>query len=261
MRTCILFVMLLLSVAVLHAEVIVLNGVYQGKDLYVKNPTTSSGVGFCIFEIVVNGQITADEVNVPAFAIDLGSWKFKMGDPIEIVIRCKEDCAVKIINPEVIYPTSTFEVVSIQLSPEGQFVWKTDKEAASIPFSVEQFKWNRWVKVGEVKGLGVGGQREYVFQANLHSGVNQLRIQQVDHKGAHFSDEVKTMSATPAVTIVSTKVAKNLDFSMDTDFEIYSEFGALVKTGRAKSIDMSNFPKGKYYVNFDNKTGVAVDKK
>lgn len=261
MKKLFLTLLLLVAVTVLHAEVIVLNGVYQGKDLYVKNPESTSGVGFCIFEVLINGQISSDEVNSPAFAIDLGAWKFKIGDPIEIILRCKENCPVKIINPEVIYATSTFEILSINLDPMGNFAWSTDKEAASIPFSIEQFKWNRWVKVGEVKGVGPGGKHDYKFKANLHSGVNQFRVLQLDHKGAHFSQEVKTSSSTPAVTIVSNKISKSLDFSAECDYEVYSEFGALVKAGRAKSVDVTNFPKGKYYVNYDNKNGVAVEKK
>ncbi|HEY8404629.1 MAG TPA: hypothetical protein VIK71_08470, partial [Flavobacteriales bacterium] len=62
-----LFTALVLSFSAM-AEVVIINGIYQGKDLYVKNPVTSSGIGFCIFEVLVNGNITSDEVNSPAFA-------------------------------------------------------------------------------------------------------------------------------------------------------------------------------------------------
>ena len=42
---------------------IVLEGNYQGKNLYVRNPFAGSGVGFCTFEVTVNGSVTTDEWN------------------------------------------------------------------------------------------------------------------------------------------------------------------------------------------------------
>lgn len=245
----------------LHAEIIVLTGVYQGKDLYVKNPITTDGVGFCVFEVVVNGQITSDQVNSPAFAVDLKAWKLNLGDPLEIVLRCKEDCEVKIINPEVIYPNSTYEMVSVELSPDGLLKWTTIKETAKLPYNIEQFKWNKWVKVGEVQGKGVPEECSYSFQASLTSGINLFRIQQLDHKGAHFSQDIRVTSAKPDVQLSSLKVNKTIEFTDETDYEVYSEFGELVAKGRGKSIDSSKYFKGNYYINFDNKTGVQVEKK
>jgi hypothetical protein len=127
-----LFALILISL-IAQAEVMVISGVYQGKDLYVKNPVTSGGIGFCIFEVQVNGNITSDEVNSPAFAVDLGIWGLKQGDAIEVVLRMKENCDVKIINPEVIYPNSTFEISSINLDQNGLLEWKTTKESTPIP--------------------------------------------------------------------------------------------------------------------------------
>lgn len=261
MRTLLLSIGLLLTTIFVQAEVVVISGIYQGKDLYVKNPVTSSGLGFCIFEVVVNGNITSDEVNSPAFAVDLAVWKLKQGDPVEIVLRLKEKCEVKIINPEVIYPNSTFEVASIELSPSGMLTWTTTKETASIAYVIEQFRWNRWVKVGEVNGIGTPGENTYQFQANLHSGNNTFRVYQLDYKGQRASQEVKVLSEIPEISIKNTRVSNTIEFSKETDFEVYSEFGALVKSGRGESIDASKFFKGKYYINFDNKAGVVVEKK
>jgi hypothetical protein len=261
MRKFVTVLTLFFMVFTLRAEVIVLTGVYQGKDLYVKNPMTSDGIGYCVFEVLVNGQVTSDEVNSPAFAVDLRAWKLKVGDPLEVILRCKEDCAVKVINPEVIYPNSTFEITAVNLDSHGLLTWTTEKETAPIPFNIEQYKWNKWVKVGEVAGLGNEQTNSYKFQATLTSGTNLFRIQQVDHKGAHFSEELRVQSSTPEVKIESLKVTKSIDFSSETDFEVYSEFGELVRAGRAKSVDISKFFKGNYYVNFDNKTGTMVVKK
>lgn len=261
MRTLILSFILVLTSIFASAEVVVISGIYQGKDLYVKNPTTSEGIGYCIFEVLVNGNITSDELNSPAFAVDLQVWGLKHGDPLEIVLRCKENCDVKIINPEVIYPNSTFEIATLTLTAEGMLSWTTTKETSAIPYIIEQFRWNRWIKIGEVLGKGKESENKYSFQANLHSGMNTIRVYQLDFKGQRFSQEVKIESSEQPVTIKSTRISNNIEFSRETDYEIYSEFGALVKTGRGAEVDATKFYKGKYYVSFDNKGGVVVEKK
>lgn len=261
MKALITTLALLFSGFIGFAEVIVISGVYQGKDVYVKNPVTTSGVGYCVFEVVVNGNITSDEVNSPAFAVDLAAWGFKLGDPIEIILRCKEKCDVKIINPEVIYPNSTFEILDISLSSTGLLKWETKQETTPIPYIIEQFKWNRWIKVGEVIGQGRQDKNSYSFQATLHSGTNVFRVHQIDHKGQRTSQEVRAESPTAAITIKNFKISNTIEFSDETDYEIYSEYGTLVKSGRGKVVDASKFFKGNYYVSFDNKGGQIVEKK
>ena len=261
--------MRLLSIVVLfflftisaNAEVIIISGIYQGKDLYVKNPMTTDGSGYCVFEVLVNGQVTADQLNSASFAVDLATWKLDLGDALEIVLRCKEDCEVKILNPEVIYPNSTYQITACTISPSGDMVWSTEKESAPLNFVIEQFRWNKWIKVGEVKGLGKPEECKYNFPVNLHSGLNTFRIYQMDYKGQHTSDEYKVESATAEIKIKSLKVSNSIDFSAITDYEVVSEFGTLITSGRGQAIDASKFTKGRYYVSYDNKVGAIVEKK
>ena len=55
-----------------NAGMIVLEGKYMGKNIFVKNPFGGAGVGFCVFEVTVNGNLSPDEVNQSAFEIDFG---------------------------------------------------------------------------------------------------------------------------------------------------------------------------------------------
>ena len=36
------------------ASTVILEGNYQGKNLFVQNPFAGSGVGFCTFEVTIN---------------------------------------------------------------------------------------------------------------------------------------------------------------------------------------------------------------
>ena len=62
-----LIISLLLAVGNAFAGMIVLEGKYMGKNIFVKNPFGGAGVGFCVFEVTVNGKLSPDEVNQSAF--------------------------------------------------------------------------------------------------------------------------------------------------------------------------------------------------
>ena len=59
---------------------IIIEGNYQGKNIYVQNPFAGTGVGFCVQKVEVNGQVTTDEINSSAFEIDFNNYQFKIGD-------------------------------------------------------------------------------------------------------------------------------------------------------------------------------------
>lgn len=241
---------------------IILEGNFQGKNLYVQNPFASGGVGFCVQKVEVNGQVTTDEINSSAFEIDLNNYQFKIGDKVTVKITHRDDCKPKVLNPEVLKPKSTYEVTSMKLENDGTLKWITKNETGKLPFIVEQYRWNKWVKVGEVDGKGVGEANEYVFKiSTLHSGENQIRLKQVDYTSQpRYSKPVKITTSLPEVSYSPVKVTKDIIYSAETLYEIYDQFGNIVKRGFGKSVDCGNLAKGVYYLNYDNKTAEFVKK-
>jgi hypothetical protein len=82
-----------------------IEGVYKGKDLFVRNSFGKDGIGFCITEVKVNGNVTIDEVNNLMFKIDLAAHKLKQDDKVKIVIKYKDSCEYGdplLMNPSVI---------------------------------------------------------------------------------------------------------------------------------------------------------------
>lgn len=246
--------------------VIVLEGIYQGKNLYVQNPFGSSGVGFCVQEVRVNGLVTTDEIASSAFEIDLRNFQFKLGDKVEIKIIHKDDCKPKVLNPEVLNPKSTFELVNISVEKDLTFKWSTKGEAGKLPYQIEQFRWNKWVKLGEVEGKGTAELNEYSFKVVPHSGKNQYRVKQVDYTGQpKISRTLDYASTTPVVSFAPAKVSKEITFSdgtnpIETMYEIFDQYGNIVKRGFASVIDASSLQKGVYYLNYDNKMGEFIKK-
>ena len=246
--------------------VIILEGNYQGKNLYVQNPFGSGGVGFCVTEVFVNGNITTDEVNSSSFEIDFKSHKLQIGEKVEIKIKHKEDCKPKVLNPEVLKPKSTFEVITMTIDKDGTLKWSTKSETGKLAFAIEQFRWNKWVKVGEVDGVGTPITNNYTFKIAPHSGKNQIRVRQTDYSGQpRLSKPVDFMSDATEVSFAPVKVSTTISFvaadkPTETMYEIYDQYGNVVKRGFGSSIDATNLTKGGYFLNYDNKMAEFIKK-
>ncbi len=234
-----------------NASVLVVEGKYQQKNLYIQNGFSSNGVGFCAFQVKVNGQITTDEVNSSAFEIDFSTFKFKVGDKITVEIEHKDGCIPKILNPEALKPKPTFEVINISINNDAMLSWTSKNEIGSLPFVIEQFKWNKWVYVGEINGEGTPTPHEYKFKVAPHSGENKFRIKQVGYGAApRFSEAViyNSLMERPAY-----QIDKNLiNFNNETSFEVYDYYGNVVKKGFGVTCDISTIKRGKYYLCYDN---------
>lgn len=251
----------LLSYVGASAQTLALDGIYQGKDLYIKNPFSDDGVGFCVYEVYVNGDLTRDEINSSAFAIDFNVLGIEIGSPVEILIKHKKGCTPLVLNPESIKPHSTFTVSSIDVK-NNLLSWTTSGESGSLPYIVEQFRWNKWVKAGEVPGAGTAESHTYQFKLTPYSGENKVRVKQVDYTNKpKYSDAVTYNPNAPKVSFEPKKVDNSVVFSSPTKYEIFNKFGELVETGYGKSVDVSNLEKGEYYLNYDSSFGETFKKK
>lgn len=257
MKRLILFLVVCLS-SVSAMAALSVEGTYQGKNLYVQNPMDDEGFGYCATKVTVNGDIMPGGTSVGAFEIDFSLFNIEIGEPVFIVIEHNDGCKPKVLNPEVLLPRSTFKVESITIDSDGNLKWQTTGEQGKLPFVIEQYRWNKWVAIGEVDGKGSGNPNEYTFKVTPHSGENTVRVSQSDHSGTKRpSKEVKFMSSSPAVAKSPTKVKNEIKFSangapVQTRYEIYDAYGNIVKKGVGSKVSCSNLLRGVYYINFDN---------
>ncbi|MFT7155013.1 MAG: hypothetical protein ACI8Q1_000012 [Parvicella sp.] len=239
---------------------IVHEGHYQGKNLYVQNPFAGSGVGFCVIKVSVNGDATTDQISSSAFEIDFANLNLKQGDPVVVKIAHKTDCQPKVLNPEVLRPKSTFATTSIKVESGNLLKWCTTGESGKLTYLVEQYRWNKWIKVGEVDGIGTDAANCYEFQVELHSGTNKFRVKQIDYSGKpNISQSTSIESDNPKLKLIAER-GSDVEFTGETLYEIYDTYGNMVKKGYGKLIDCGNLEKGLYYVNYDNTTGDVWNK-
>lgn len=233
-------------------------GHYQGKNLIVQSPVSEDGFGYCVSRVTVNGQPSSASFQTSAFLIDMAEFNVKMGDEVLVVVEHEEGCKPKLLNPEVLLPKSTFNLEEISCSPEGHLTWKTTGESGKLAYQVEQFKWNKWVVIGEVEGTGDNGKSSYEFNVSPHSGENKVRVTQTDNTGKkRTSDEVTfTCDACPEPHIEKSSegvVFENNGNEVKTKYEVFDAYGNVVKRGMNSVIIFNNLKKGVYHVNYDNK--------
>ncbi len=234
---------------------IMLEGRYQQRNIFVINAAAPDGNGYCIYEVVVNGLVTTDEINTQAFEIDLTIYGLKNGDPVTILIKHKDGCTPKILNPGALEPSPTFVCTSIICGINGALTWETTSENGKIPFIVQQYKWNRWVTIGEVQGNGTNVKNVYRHQTQLTSGLNKFRVVQKSFEGdLRKSPVCEVTSTVEVVNFRYDKKSKSVYFTSETTYELFNLFGQVVKRGRGTSIDCSALGKGEYWVSFDNQT-------
>jgi hypothetical protein len=249
--------LLLLSTALfclnLNAQEINIDGVYNGKNLYILNP--SIGNGYCVSEVWVNGKKTKDEVNSNSFEIDFSLLGIKEGTTLRIRIFHSKNCLPKIINPEVLEEITRLSFVNIKINKGETINWEINGNALQGNFSVEQYRWKKWVLVNEISIQDSTTLNSYSVEIYPNTGQNLFRIKFTDDKGKVFySKEIKYNQPGKELTITTDKIKDKIALSNTSMYEIFDEKNNLILQGTSKYIDVSELKKGKYFINYDNKT-------
>ena len=91
----------------------IIDGVYNGKNLFIKNSFGPGGIGYCINGLKVNGNYTTDEINADQFGVDLSLHKLKQGEKFQMIIFYKDSCSFK--EPLLMNPSA-----AAQRNPSGK---------------------------------------------------------------------------------------------------------------------------------------------
>ena len=252
-KILVLLTIIVISLNTALAGIIIVEGKYQDKNLFIQNGYAGNGVGFCTYEVTINGQTSTDEVNSSAFEIDFTALQIKPGTPVIVEIKHKDDCSPKVLNPEALKPRATFEVVNIAISKDGLISWSTKNEMGSLPFIIEQYRWNKWIPIGEIQGAGKMNNNNYSFQTIAHSGENKFRIKQIGYGDvSKVSTTVSFISTIVQPTFTLNKSANDIQFSTETMYEVFDAYGNIIKRGYGNDLKINNLENGSYYLCYDN---------
>jgi len=238
---------------------IVLQGRYSGKNVYIQNPFTPDGLRFCVVKVTINETTVDVSTYASAFEIDYKSLGFKIGDSITTKIYHYKDCQLKALNPDYLITLNTISIFSVKIENKT-LVWSVKDQKEKQIFSIEQYKWNRWIRIGGTASNTYTKSYQYDFSSKLHSGENKFRIKYVELNGRpKISKAITFTSELEQVQVFKPKKgAKTITFSKHTDYQLYNNSGELIKEGKSDSIDLSDLELGVYYLNYDNTTGEVI---
>ena len=244
----------IISTSALKAGILTLSGVYQGKNLYVQNPFAGNMKDFCTNEVFVNDVQVMKGIQSSAYEIDLSH--LKMNDPVTVKITHKDDCKPKILNPQVIRPSSSFQFSSFNVGKED-LNWASKGERPKGRFFVEQFINNSWVIVKEMPGRESVILNNYDVKATHHSGLNKYRVKYLENDGQVFYSSVtEYLSDLAPIDIYPKRVTDKIYFNpaREADYEVLDAYGNVIRKAKGTEINISDVTSGVYYVNVDNKT-------
>jgi len=254
-----LFLIFLFTSSLASSQELNIKGVFKGANVYIMNPFAKTQDCFTIESISINEKTYTEDMGSSAFEIDLAHMDFKLGEDLRFCFKYKDSITPSIINMEAIQAVSSFKVKKASIDKDQFLNWKCSNEMGSLPFNVQQYRWDKWITVGQLRGIGTYGINHYRIKVPIHSGENMFRIHQVDYtEKDNYSDTIQYKSKIKPVTLVNKKVKSKLMFSAPTQFEIFDLFGNLIFDGFGKEVRFDDLIPGKYYVNYDNTIGEFI---
>lgn len=234
------------------SNTIILNGAYQGKNLYVQNPFTVNMKDFCTDEVYVNSEKVMSQIKSSAYEIDLSY--LAINEPVTIEIIHKADCKPKVLNAQVIRLNSNLQFTNL-VSNETSISWSTKGEKIGDKMYVEQFLYNSWITLKEIPSKGSSSNSSYSAESHHTSGINKYRVKYTDKDGtAFYSRVIEYQSGLPEITFYPKRVSNKIYLSRGSDYEITDEKGVVLNKGKGKEIPCETLKEGVYYLNVDNKT-------
>jgi hypothetical protein len=131
------------------------------------------------------------------------------------------------------------------------------KETTKSPYIIEQFRWEKWMKIAEIDGRWTPEQTMYSFLGIHYYGENLCRVK--ISSNSNDSEKVKWTREISPVNFSINKKASKIEFSdekartTETMYEIANASETIIKMGWAKYVSYNSLPKGTYPLYYDNK--------
>lgn len=253
-----LFVLCLIPGAVNAAE-LVLNGVYQGKDIYVQNSYSRQEKAFCTLSVTVNDREVISNPTSSAFKISFSH--LAIGDIVVIRIHYREGCTPRIVNPDAIQPLRKFEFLTAQ-ADRNAVSWLTRGEMPGGKYLIERKVANNdWEVVKEVPYQQDAQAGNYAIPIQHRGGENIYRIkyQGVNDVNAYSVSFAYTYKETP-ITFYPVEATRKLYLSEETDYLITDAKGKKYKRGRGRIIKIHNLKPGEYFLNYQERSERFIKK-
>mgnify|MGYP000163560199 CR=1 FL=1 len=172
-----------------QAAIFVISGIYQGKNVFIQNPSLNDdGVNFCTNDVYVNDIKVMSNITTGAYEIDLSA--IRVSSQLTIKITHKDGCKPRVLNPQVIRPSSMFHFNSFQVDKE-HFIWSTRGEKPRGHYLLEYYAADKWNLIKELPNKGSVILNNYDTDGVM-PGPQKYRLKLVELDGrVHYSQIVE----------------------------------------------------------------------
>ena len=172
-----------------NAAIFVISGIYQGKNVFIQNPSMGEGSAiFCTNDVYVNDVKVMSNITTGAYEIDLSA--VRISSQITIKITHKDGCKPRVLNPQVIKPSSMFHYNSFQVDKE-HFIWSTRGEKPRAKYMLEYYANDKWNMLKEMPNKGSVILNNYDTDGVM-VGNHKYRLKLIEAEGrVHYSQIVE----------------------------------------------------------------------
>ncbi len=253
-RYLLLLTLSLTAVFFVRAGELTLTGIYQGKDIYVRNPYDLDSRTFCTDEVYVNDALVLSDIRASAYTITLSHLPSE--STVRIRILHKPHCRPEVLNAEAVVTELPFAFRTAAIQ-ESVIRWSAEGETAQTAYVVEKDMKSGWVVMTPfILAKNTGDVNTYEVKAEHFSGMNRYRIKASNERGeVRYSEVMAYVSdASPVTFSPRRRVRDRITLSRSAPYKILDEFGELVREGEGATLELADLPPGDYYLHVDRLT-------
>lgn len=233
-----------------YAQDVIWEGRSTGENMYILNPGEEPP--FCIKSIRVNGRDFEFDTMSNAFEISCLKLGIKPMDVVTVDIMLKDTlCQPVLVNLASLSPIREFKVNSLSYTKRLAAVsWQPQELDTDAVYYIQQYIFGRWQNI---KDLGSPNKmiNPEVYPV-LCSGDNYFRLYKLlPDSNVMVSQKLKVKMPVKLLSLEVKKIKKKLELPIMTHYEIIDAEGLVKKSGMSQVVDMSDMPKGLYWVHFD----------
>jgi hypothetical protein len=236
--------------------IIVIKGIYVGKNIYFQNPVDNEVKGtFCTDSIFVNGKRAEANVNASAFEIDLTKFAFNIGAPVKILMYHKKFCKPKIMHsqPAGVYvePWSKLTILTFDINTQGcAHITTTNTPIGTRSnIRIRQLRGDMWIPVASIP-QNPDLKNSYDAQVTFYGGLNTFKLSPTYSPVSVTC--VTYFSSMAPVTYTLDSAKTDIKFSDSVYYSIQNAEKVQLFRGYDKIIDISYLDSGSYTVFYEN---------